>query len=437
MPTPPRPRAAANGVGTAHNRAASRVCKSERTHAKWRRDFRSTNPKGTAIPQDYYGSRAGQACNDECVPLPATPPFPHRHTAYRVRFVSASAPIQTAAWIAPQLPHGGRVLLIRLSALGDVVFALATVAALKTARPDLALEFLVEDRFAALLQNHPQLARVHVFPRKHKLAILGSLLRLRRERFDLVLDLQGNQKSALHVRVVRATTKLGYAQPGAREGSHRAYDYAVPLPSPLPHRADMGYYLLAALGLSFTKAKPQIAVTTPPEDLLLALPSPLVILHPGTSAFAAFKRWPIERFAELAQRLCAQGFGVAVTYGPAERELVAPIFAAAPAARPIDGSRLSLCGIAGVLALARVVVAADTGPLHIAAALGVRVVALFGPKDVARYGPRANGNTPQAVLFAEVPCRPCTRRDCASPQCVLRLTVVEVERAVLRVLKDA
>lgn len=338
-----------------------------------------------------------------------------------------------AARSAPiALPDGARVLLIRLSALGDILFALETVAALHQARPDLRLEFLVEDRFAALLAEHPQLAAVHVYPRRHMTAIVPSLWRLWRQRFFAVLDLHGIQKSALHVRCVRARHKLGFLPPGSREGSHLACNHRVAVPAPLPHRADLGYLLLREFGIEAQRTAPVLAVLPPPPSLLQGLPRPLVLLHPGTSAFAAFKRWPQDRFAALGQRLAARGLGVAVAYGPGERELAAPVLAAVPAARAIDGGELGLRGLAGVLALVDVAVAADTGPLHIAAAVGTRCVALFGPKEVSRYGPREYGAVRHEVLFHDVPCRPCTRRDCASPQCVLGLDVDRVEAAIGR-----
>ncbi len=103
------------------------------------------------------------------------------------------------------LPRGGSVLVIRLSALGDVLFALETVAALHRQRPDVAIDFLVEDRFAALLEGHPHLRDVLVYPRRRKLAIAGSLLRLRRRRYDVGFDLHGILKSAMHLVMVRAT----------------------------------------------------------------------------------------------------------------------------------------------------------------------------------------------------------------------------------------
>lgn len=332
------------------------------------------------------------------------------------------------------LPRGGRVLIVRLSALGDVLFALETVAALHHERPDVAIDFLVEDRFASLLQDHPQIERVLVYPRKRRLAIVPSLLALRRTRYDVVIDLHGILKSALHVLFARARTKLGADAPAAREGSQRAYHRAVAMPTPLPHRADIGHLLLRELGLSGQPRAPVLATLAPPADLFAGLPQPIVMLHPGTSAFAAFKRWPVEHFATLAQRLTARGLGVVVGFGPGEADLAAPILAAAPGARGLDGSKLGLRGLAGAMQHAAVVVAADTGPLHIAAATGARCVALFGPKEPGRYGPRAHNGITHELLYHDVPCRPCKRRDCVTPQCVLGIPVEAVEAAVLRQL---
>jgi len=333
---------------------------------------------------------------------------------------------------AAALVRGGRVLVVRLSALGDVLFALETVAALARERPDVAIDFLVEDRFAALLEDHPQIDRLLVYPRKQRFAIPRSLLALRARRYDVVLDLHGIVKSAMHVAVARGRLKVGAEAPGSREGAQLVYHRAVVMGQPLPHRADLGHRLLGSLGLSGVPCAAVLAVVPPPAELLAKLPRPLVLLHPGTSTFATFKRWPVDRFAELARRLASRGFGVAVSFGPGEADLAAPVLAAAPAARAIDGSRLGLRGLAGVMQQCDVVVAADTGPLHIAAAVGVRCVALFGPKDPARYGPRGHGGIVHEVLYHDVPCRPCKLRDCVSPQCVLGIDVDTVEAAVLR-----
>ncbi|MEY4830636.1 MAG: lipopolysaccharide heptosyltransferase [Planctomycetota bacterium] len=348
---------------------------------------------------------------------------------------TGAAPTKAPQHSAKTLPHGAHVLLVRLSALGDVLFALETVSALAHARPDVRIDFLVEDRFASLLQGHPQIAHLHVFPRKTKWRIPQCLWRLRQTRYDAVLDLHGIQKSALPVMLTKSARKIGYAAPGSREGSAFAYTERVPVPTPLPHRADMGYLLLERLGIRAPRTKPMLPAVEPPARLFHGLPRPLVLLHPGTSAFAEFKRWPVERFAQLAKRLADRGIGVAVSYGPSEQPLAKPILDAEPRARAIDGAALSLRGLAGAMRHVDCVVAADTGPLHIATAMGAHCVALFGPKDTSRYGPRSFDAIGHEVLFFDVPCRPCTLRDCVSPQCVLGLTVDRVEQAVLRLLQ--
>lgn len=334
------------------------------------------------------------------------------------------------------LPRGGRVLIVRLSALGDVLFALETVAALRRDRPDVKIDFLVEDRFARLLDDHPQIDRVITYPRRQRLRIPGALWRLRRTRYDVALDLHGIQKSAMHMLACRARTKVGPAAPASREGAAISYNLTVPMPSPPPHRAEVGHALLAAIGLSGTPCAPTIATSAPAPAVLDGVPRPRVMLHPGTSAFATFKRWPSDRFAELARRLAARGVGVVVGFGPGERALASPALAAAPGSRAVDGETLGLAGIAGVMQECDVVVAADTGPLHLAATVGARCVAVFGPKDPARYAPRAHGERAHEILFHEVPCRPCKRRACASPQCVLGVDVDVVEQAVLRQLQQ-
>lgn len=348
--------------------------------------------------------------------------------------MTTTTPARTPATAA--LPHGARVLVIRLSALGDVLFALETVAALHRERPDLVIDFLVEDRFAALLEGHPQIAEVLVYPRRHRLRIPGSLLRLRRRDYACVIDLHGIQKSALHVRFLKSPLKIGPDAPAAREGAQRVYHRAVPMPSPLPHRADIGHALLAALGLSGEPAPPLFAALDPGDALPAGAAAP-VLLFPGTSAFAAFKRWPGDRFAELARRLHDRRIPLAIAFGPGERELAAPALQAVPTADVIDGGELGLRRLAGVFARCAVVVAADTGPLHLAAAMGARCVALFGPKDPTRYGPRGHGGITHEVLYHDVPCQPCRRRDCVTPQCVLGIAVDTVEAAVMRQLEAA
>ena len=332
------------------------------------------------------------------------------------------------------LPHGARVLLIRLSALGDVLFGLETLASLKRERPDLRCDFLVEDRFASALLDHPQIERLLLFPRRTKSRLFRSLCELRRVRYEAVLDLQGNLKSALHTLCARGRRKLGYAAPAAREGAAWFYREKVKITDLTMHRAARGYELLKALGLSGAEARPVLPLPATPPDLWNDAPRPRIVLHPGVSAFGAFKRWPAARYAQLLSRLVARGLTVAVSHGPGEAELAREVRGATEPVLSIDGGALGLVGLAAAYRAADVVVAADTGPLHLAAAAGTRVVALYGPKDARLYGPRGEGHQ---VLSHAVPCRPCTRRTCPSPVCVLGIEVTEVEAAVLETLTSA
>jgi lipopolysaccharide heptosyltransferase I len=321
--------------------------------------------------------------------------------------------------------------MVRLSALGDVIFALETLSTLKTERPDVRVDFLVEDRFASILEGHPMIEDLIVFPRHRWRRVFQHLRRLRRTRYDVLLDLHGILKSSIQAWIARADYKVGYAAPVAREGASFAYHRRVVVPNPAAHRAECGLHLLAALGLA---AAPQPAVLprrADVPDVFAGREGTRVILHPGTSAFATFKRWPAARFAALARQLLDAGLPVAVSYGPGERALFDTVRATAPEVIGIDGKAIGLGSLADVLRQADVVVAADTGPLHIAAAAGTRVVALFGPKDTERYGPRGEHHT---ALSHPVPCRPCRRRTCASPQCVLG---IEVDAVMAQILQTA
>lgn len=329
--------------------------------------------------------------------------------------------------MAVPLPDKARVLVIRMSALGDIIFALEAVASLKAERPDVIVDFLVEDRFAGLLEGHPHLQDVLVFPRRSKWAIPAQLWRLRRRQYDVVLDLHGNLKSSLQVFCSRGRLKLGFESPVAREGSRFCYHRRVKVPEPLPHRAERGLFLLKELGLEARRRPPVIPLRTDIGDRWAGHPGTRVVLHPGTSEFAAFKRWPLDRFIRLAGRLVQQGCAVGLSHGPGEGWMAESIRSEVPEAFSL-GTDLGLRGLAAVLEDADVMVAADTGPLHIAAAVGTRVVALFGPKEVSWFGPRGEGH---AVLYHDVPCRPCLRRRCVSAQCVLGLKVEQVEEQVL------
>ena len=341
------------------------------------------------------------------------------------------------------------VLVVRLSALGDVLFALPAVRALLASGRAERVSWLVEDRAAGLLAGIPGLADVVIFPRRRASRWPGHFLRLAARRDDLVLDLQGNLKSRLQLAFLRAPRKVGFNPVLAREGSHRAFTEQVAPPPWAQHRVAQSLALVAALGVPVARRPPRpplpideaararvgLALAALPDDATQGggRRAPLVVLHPGTSAFGEFKRWSPERFAATGLALARQdGARVLVTGGPGEEALVAAVRAAAPGtlhAAPRGG----LPDLLALLAAADLVIASDSLPLHLANFLGTPVVGLYGPKDPAATGPFFDRS---AVVRAGVACSPCTLRRCGDRICMEWLAVEPVLAAARGLLAE-
>jgi heptosyltransferase-1 len=339
-----------------------------------------------------------------------------------------------------------RILLVRLSAIGDVLQCLHGLADLRASRPDASIHWLVEDRCAAVLEGHPHLDGIVVFERKAFRrewarpwlwpAAVARLLRLRRALLDLrpdaAVDLQGNLKGALLCRLSGAPRRLALAPGhGGREGAHRFATEIVPLPPAPVHRADRARALLAPLGARPGAGSARVGAVAPAGPA----PAPYAVLHPGVSGFGAFKRWPAERWAELARAIRERaGCDVLLTAGPGEEALADRVAALSGGAARRAAPTPSLADLGRLLARAAVVVGADTGPVHMAALLGAPTVALFGPKDPAVYAPRG----PRvAVVWKRIWCSPCRLRACEDPVCMTEMRLDEVWPSVEAALGTA
>lgn len=324
-----------------------------------------------------------------------------------------------------------------MSALGDVLFAVPLAQALADSGRFASVAWLVEDRAVALLRMVPEIQELVVFPRTRKSRWWGHAAGLLRRRDDLVLDLQGNLKSRLHLAFLRSKKKWGFDLPRARDGSQRALTRRLPPHPDRPHRVDANLALLAHFDLPVPRPSPRPRLAIPEaarqrvNDWLDGQPAggPFVVLHPGTSAFGAFKRWPVERFGALARELRERHDArVLLSGGPAESDLVEQVRAACGGHAPQAPTR-GLEELAALLQAADLVVAADSLPLHLANALATPVIGLYGPKDPRVTGPAWDRSR---VVRAEVHCSPCTLRRCADPICMTRLP----ERAVLQAADD-
>lgn len=309
-----------------------------------------------------------------------------------------------------------RLLMVRLSAIGDVVNTLPAVTLLRHALPDAFLGFAVEDRARDVIVGHPLLDRVHVFPRRRWRTLLWSAdprnwLQLRREvrdyraelraqRYEVVLDEQSNLKGAVHAFASGAPRRIGFARGHDYELNHLLSTEQVTPPAERPHRVDKFVSLLGALGIDGAERSYVLPEDAAARARVAAYltgaglgPRGFVVVHPGTSDHGAEKRWPPESFAELARLVGVRlGLPVLVTWGPGEEELARRVCTLAGPAARLAPATASLLELAELLRQAAVFVSADTGPMHLAVAAGVHCVALFGPKDPAVYGPYGTGH---------------------------------------------
>jgi lipopolysaccharide heptosyltransferase I len=309
------------------------------------------------------------------------------------------------------LPEAPRIALVKLSALGDVVHALPVAATLRAARPRARLVWIVERREAAVLREHPAVDEVIVadtrgWRRARQPAAVRAALaearalrrRLVQWRFDVALDLQGLVKSGLVTVACGAPVRIGFVAGWGREPLHALFvNRRVRPPAAARHVVEQYLALLTALGV--TERRLEFRLPTAPavearmeEWLATAGLKPhrrLVVLNPG--AGRADKRWPVEHFAALARGVVHEAEAhVLVTWGPGEEGTARAIVesaAAAVLAPPTD-----LDALLALLRRASVVVAADTGPLHLAAGLGTPCVGLYGPTSAERNGPYGLGH---------------------------------------------
>jgi len=346
-----------------------------------------------------------------------------------------------------------RILLVRLSAIGDVINTLPALGALRQRFPCAYLGWLVEDKARSVLEGHPFLDDLFVFERvrllqeaRNPAGVLAGMReigrlgrRLRRAKFDLLLDFHGNLKSGLLGSLAGATTRVGYDRRNSREGNFLFNKRRVRLADSRIHRVEKHLALLEAVGIRrkgfpYVLPVPQEARAVAQAFLEKTCPGrPYAVLHPGTSAFGAHKRWPPAFFGQLARRLVQEtGLEVVVTSGPGELDLAREVALGCGEAVGLPETR-SLLELAAILEGAKVFVSADTGPMHLAAALQVPVVALFGPKDPIVYGPFG---TASRVVAAPVPCAPCGGRRCAHGQCMRSICPDRVFDAVIDLLEE-
>ena len=326
----------------------------------------------------------------------------------------------------------GRILLIKPSSLGDIVHTLPVVSALKARWPDAQLTWCVKQQWAEFVDRIEGVDRV--WP------VDGSLLgwmragqQLRMERFDVAIDLQGLFRSGALARLSGAPVRIGFAN--GREGSPWFYTWRVPVPSLDVHAVDRYLSIAKALGAS-VPGPPRFRFKRLEEDLKfvrdlfhrneLSPEKPWVAIN--VSARWATKRWLLSSFAAVMDQLSAEYRLPIVVIGSAdERQYIHGLRSLLKSSFIDLSGEVPLRCLPVFLSTATVMITNDSGPMHIAAACGVPVVAMFGPTSAVRTGPYG---VDHQVLGGEVSCRPCFSRDCRHDPQMECLTLITPSRVM-------
>jgi heptosyltransferase-1 len=344
-----------------------------------------------------------------------------------------------------------KLLVVRLSSMGDVIHTLPAMSALRQALPEAMIGWVVEERWSELLcargyaldgalsEQKPLANQVHCVHTKQWrnnllasatwTALRSSLGKIRQRRYDAAIDFQGAIRSAVIARWSGAREILGFAAP--RESPARLF-YQRRIPTTGAHVIQQNL----ALAAEFTgmAAVPNSILPHDPAaeawcDRYLAenKVSQMVLVNPGAGWGA--KQWPTERYGVVARQLANEGYSILVNYGPGEEELAHSVEVSSQgSARPVQ------CSLGELIALSRrasLFVGGDTGPLHLASALKVPVVAIFGPTDPARNGPFGT----RSVVLRRPESVTSHKRNTQADPGLLRITADEVLVAARELLR--
>lgn len=361
-----------------------------------------------------------------------------------------------------------KILLIKMSAVGDVMHAMPVLNKLRRRYPAAQLDWLLTTPLAELLRHHPAISNVIEFARGartgRRLAPLAGFARLaaklRSVRYDLVIDLQGQARTAALALATGAPVRIGFDRPrpqawansrkvtedfrkhawqGAREGSWLAYTHHIPLPTLDVHVVDHYLSVGALLGFDGESADFSFPLPAAANDRISSLlrrhavgDAPLIVIAPKGNWET--KRWDGDKFAAVARHFLQRGYAVIVVSAGHERVVAAEIARLAPGIVDLSGTT-ALGELAALIGRAALCVAHDFGPAHLAVAVGCPVVSLFGPSDPVWASPYHHD---EAVVRAQLPCSPCYLRRLSSCRhghaCMRQLSAAAVIERAERIL---
>jgi lipopolysaccharide heptosyltransferase I len=346
-----------------------------------------------------------------------------------------------------------KILVLRLSAVGDVIRTLPAVKALKENAPSSSISWIVEEPSQAFLKSQPEVDEVILFPRKRwtegiksfreMWVAIGEMRRfvkdLRRREFDVALDFHGILKSGVLSFLSGSPKRIGYDRRSTKEGSFFFSNVKVGLPPERISRFQRNLLLLKGMGMEVEE--PKYSLHIPPEDReyvasffeasSASLHKPLIAIHPGTSRKALFKRWMPDRYAQLADRLVRElNASVLFTWGDGELEGVEGIRKEMKEPSLLGPQTVSLTQLGEVYRNCDLYIGGDTGPMHIASLMGIPAVVIYGPTNPIENEPFGN----HIKVRKEVGCNPCHEYSCKRLVCMKAISADEVFKATEEIL---
>lgn len=340
------------------------------------------------------------------------------------------------------------ILIVKLSAIGDVIHTLPAANAIRKHYPKAHITWLVEEAAYPLVANHPALDRVLLSERKHWIRnsafgeIAGFIRQLRDTRYDLVLDFQSLLKSGVLTALARGKRKIGFDKGMEHaECSHIFFNERVPPVSMELHAMLRYMRLLAPLGIDSDHIEYRLPIQDRDRlraESLLAedtfhfplSTSHLIAINPV--AKWETKLWQNEKFAHLADSLTDKHqANIFFTGSPEDRQTVDDIQSQMKHASLNLAGRTNLTELAALYEKADVLISTDTGPMHLGAAVGIPVVALFGPTAPWRTGPFGSGHR---IIRSSQACSPCFKRKCPTMACMKEISAEQVLKAVENVI---
>lgn len=348
-----------------------------------------------------------------------------------------------------------RILVLRLSAVGDVIRTLPAVKAIRKSFPSASITWVLEEPSKTFVESQPEIDEVILFPRQRwskgmksprdwwkTVGEMGAFIRsLRSKRFDVALDFHGILKSGLLAFFSGSPRRIGFDRRSSREGNFLFSNIKVNLSGERISRFEKNLSLLKGMGLD---VQPEGAPLFIPEEdrryvnsffnTLFPPPKrPLIAIHPGTSAKTAYKRWFPDRYALLADRLVKELTAtVLFTWGPGELDLVQKIQREMRESSALGPHALSLTQLGEVYRHCDLYIGGDTGPMHVASLMGVPAVVVYGPTDPVVNQPFGS----HKKVLKEVGCNPCRDRSCKDLKCLTRISVEDVFAAAREALEE-